>query len=749
MKRNSSDNTRTKMTAKIHPATHYIDHPSHGRNPAATSFTLLDQVLDSVTCCSSAENTPHPAAQFDIRHQHHQDENDHAAAAPPPRGELILPHLRFRPLPPLPGYDNDEPSSSSLHDFFRLFLADDAPHSFLTFHQRNGDVDVRIGPWRNAALPSDDAGYHRSLSEPPTRVSSSSSSLLFCGDKRMQRTISFVTRIAPHSSSALGDSFGSSGGGAVVPIGVTNTQTLVMEGSGCCVLESTIQFDLESSSIHGGGRALAGLSQLLISNDVRGSLVNVRVVLREGDRATSVVRHGENAVTGVRSDTRQRSASRGVTLLESCREEETENDSISSFFSCFSHPLLFPPDSLCGSSQQSPKPKETWIKPSISFVDIHGEKQDLQEERKNPAHVGASLLSAIKAKNSDDKEPKPNWTVSEKVFNNRFDDIVATTPGQLDTDLPEYQDDVLGCSSCGSLKLKHIASFEFARAPSSSNASEGHMAMRRMILEKEGVMTSSSLGKSPSFRRSASANSISSTGSHAWRGLSMRIEMDIQPPSASSQSVTSSLSTFSRSKGSFTNIDLKVRKGLKKRVSRTWISWAESWCMRIWEEEENLRNNRRPTGNVDGSSRKRKTNVRPTVRRIGEKREGSASPQSTSSDWNTMQSDKSHGKERWMFVGETSEALHEEEEFGVEVAYTLNAPKVPRRTSVESSNEKDDDEPAVHQLPPEGKEKTKRGRRNSLLRPSEESTVSATASKSRWSITPQVKSKRGAGAGRP
>jgi hypothetical protein len=170
--------------------------------------------------------------------------------------------------------------------------------------------------------------------------------------------------------------------------------------------------------------------------------------------------------------------------------------------------------------------------------------------------------------------------------------------------------------------------------------------------------------------------------------------------------------------------------------------------MRIWEEEENLRNSRRAAGNVDGCSRKRKTNVRPTVRRIGEKREGSSSSQSSSSDWNTIQLDKSHRKERWMFVGETSETLDEEEEFGVEVTYTLNAPKVPRKTESELSYEKDDDEPAVQQLPPEGKEKVKRGRRSSLRRPSEGSIVSTAAPKSRWSMSPQVKSKRVDGLGR-
>lgn len=100
--------------------------------------------------------------------------------------------------------------------------------------------------------------------------------------------------------------------------------------------------------------------------------------------------------------------------------------------------------------------------------------------------------------------------------------------------------------------------------------------------------------------------------------------------------------------------------------------------------------------NVDGVSRKRKTNVRPTVRRIGEKgepksqspksRQSTKSSQSSQSDWNIMQLGKSQTNTQWMFVRESSETLEEEEECGVEVACTLNAPKVSRKSS-KSSNE--------------------------------------------------------------
>ena len=57
-----------------------------------------------------------------------------------------------------------------------------------------------------------------------------------------------------------------------------------------------------------------------------------------------------------------------------------------------------------------------------------------------------------------------------------------------------------------------------------------------------------------------------------------------------------------------------------------------------------------------------------------------------------------------MFVGETSETLDDEEEFGVDMTSTLNAPKVPHKTGSELCYDKDDDELEVQQLPLEVKE---------------------------------------------
>ena len=68
---------------------------------------------------------------------------------------------------------------------------------------------------------------------------------------------------------------------------------------------------------------------------------------------------------------------------------------------------------------------------------------------------------------------------------------------------------------------------------------------------------------------------------------------------------------------SATYIEEKVRKGLKKRVARSSVTWATSWCCRLWEDEQMERFLKR--GNPTPTVRKR-SNTRPTVRRIGERR---------------------------------------------------------------------------------------------------------------------------------
>lgn len=623
-----------------------------------STSTLLDRVLDSVACCSSAE---HAFACFDT------DE-----CGPPrrmrPWGEAVLPHLRFGPLPDLAAGDEDGGGiSSSIGEFHRLFLADDARYGFELFHTKNGDGDVEVGPWRDVTANNNNSGDDDDTFDSTLESLETHKKAGRRRRKRMERTISLVTKITPNDA-------------ATIPIEVTNTQTLSMEPS-LCVLENKIQFDFE-------GRAMAGLGTLFIGNDVRGSEVTVRVVLKEGDGshvpANDVPQKGQDVPTTYPNQN---------TMLEDPQEwQDDDNDASSSFFTCFSHPLLLPTDaSLCGPTCNSSKFKHesSWIKRSNSFVDIHG-KQHFNNASESHAHVGASLLSAIKAKNEQGSGKSNNrWTASSnntRVFNNRFNEFDEMTSRQSCMN-PEYQEDVLSCTSRGSLKSKKPipSSLEFVKA-SSSIDSEGHRAMRRMILEKDGSMTSNS-------RRSPGPDTDRTTlfagVSNQYRGLAMRIEMKIHPGGSSSSS------SLAR-KGSFTHtIDNRVRRNLKKRVSRTWISWAESWCMRMWEEEESNRMKRFKNANnsmiLDAvGDRKRKTNVRPVVRKIGEKRSASSSDTHSRGlevksmnhvEWNTMEFESQRNSTKWMFVRQTSETLDEEEELGVEVACTLNAAKVPRKLS--------------------------------------------------------------------
>ena len=479
-----------------------------------------------------------------------------------------------------------------MQDFYTLFLEDDAPHSFLTFLQRNGDEAVKVGPWRavdDSNSDSNTSGYQRSGTVPSTTK--------FLPGKSFRRTVTFITKIIPSSYDST-----------TIPIGVTNIQTLSIETSQC-ILDSWIHFDFE-----GNKTSLAGLSQFLISNDVKGSKVNVRVVLREG---------AGNDTGNIQTSSRD-------AILEGA-----EQDTTASLFSCFSHPLLMPSDTPCNPISPFKANKKEWTKPMNSFGDIHGEKHAL---------VGASLLSAIQAKNAG---RTPKWKVPRKVFNNRFDEMTASQSNIGN------QKDVLACSSRGALKLKPVPSFEFVRTPSNS-ATEGHSA---------------------SFRRSASVNGFNSN-----RGLAMNIEMDIHCPSLNKNgSAISPIPSFSRSH-SYNNLDMKVYNGLKKRVSRTFISWAESWCMRIWEEEESHRIKFK-LNKVDDVTRKRKTNVRPTVRRIGEKGGSPVNRKITTRSESQLSKnviELDGQRTRLMFVRQTSETF-EEEECGVEVICNVNATKVARK----------------------------------------------------------------------
>jgi hypothetical protein len=130
-----------------------------------------------------------------------------------------------------------------------------------------------------------------------------------------------------------------------------------------------------------------------------------------------------------------------------------------------------------------------------------------------------------------------------------------------------------------------IASFDHAtRSPST-------ISMRRMILERDcsasGVIADSS--SDPVHHPPASYSHHHSTFL-SQQGLSMRIEMKLvngSTTSTHSQLHTplslSLSSSFTRSTSLLT-IDDRIRGGLRKRMVRQWISWAESWYMRLWED---------------------------------------------------------------------------------------------------------------------------------------------------------------------
>jgi hypothetical protein len=180
-------------------------------------------------------------------------------------------------------------SLSSLWDFFDMFLTNDAPHSFRLFHKSNGDKDVFATLWRKV----DDDGI------------------------RLECTVTFQTRILPGSSSNPLSSQsvrtnGGSGGNNVsaIPLGVVISQTLMRRLAETWVLECEFAFDFHPpahggidaarpppsdrlNNGHNGGNGKerkkfsAGLGQYFMSNAVKGTTVNMAILLGEGDDATA------------------------------------------------------------------------------------------------------------------------------------------------------------------------------------------------------------------------------------------------------------------------------------------------------------------------------------------------------------------------------------------------------------------------------------------------------------------------------
>eukprot|EP00581_Thalassiosira_minuscula_P018990 CAMPEP_0183721932 /NCGR_PEP_ID=MMETSP0737-20130205/14038_1 /TAXON_ID=385413 /ORGANISM="Thalassiosira miniscula, Strain CCMP1093" /LENGTH=853 /DNA_ID=CAMNT_0025952001 /DNA_START=423 /DNA_END=2984 /DNA_ORIENTATION=+ len=641
----------------------------------------------------------------------------------------ILPHLRFHPCC----------STSSLQDFYDLFLAEDAPHSFKLFHESNGDENVQVSPWK-------------SINATETKMENDGDP---SNDNRHERTITFQTKITPGSSSnplSPSDQANTSNNHATtIPLVVTIRQSL-LKSRKRWTLECEFSFDFQpasesSVSIGGVGKKLGtGLGQYLMSNVVKGSTVNVVVTLSECDEVIDMNGAPSRGMMGSSYGNPHRVGSIenaeplqcvpcGVNLSGDATAAKAPGKNGSNwnegegFLSCLSHPLLLPPEGLCSGVGTSPLKKSSG--------------NGLLEESGDPAQVvGASLLSAIQAKNApsncstdDGKLPlsDPSLATAPLRMNESkwSKDLTIThledkakdqqsneKPREQEEERGEAHDVLASNTSRGSLKMKHLpsfnSSFEMERAPSTVSAT----MMRRMLLEKDvaaknaastsGDRESQDALNAPGSNGDGSrlVNAPNSTSNSAPdnaisvqpQGLSMRIDMAIThgltPNNSGNQlfaspSTTSSLSAsaFSRS-ASFVGLDEKIRRGLRKRIARSWIAWAESWCMRTWEEERAnptggalamLREGRK--GMENPSNRRKKMNVRPSVRRIGEpisakgnntkaKKTNKALSPTTKNGWKRLQADSSSGnldKSLWM-------SLNNEEECGVEVACTMTSP---------------------------------------------------------------------------
>jgi hypothetical protein len=603
-----------------------------------------------------------------------------------------------------------------------MFLADDAPHSFRLFHESNGDEDVIATPWGDGGDDGD-------------------------GGDRTERTVTFQTKISPGSSSnPLSQSergaAGGGGGASVIPLGVAIRQTLVRRPD-TWVLECEFAFDFHShgsaaaasaacpaSSPSGGHATTNGnngsvggvgkrfgtglLGQYFMSNVVKGTTVNVAIILRECDDAAAAGEDDDDGRRATAMAAAESSPGGGV----AAGPRSFLPDGI---LSCLVHPLLLlPPDGLCASRASVVGRGDDADAMMLSRDDeMRGDGGVVGAAGCEPSRIGASLLSAIKARNApccgcgdlDGIAAPPDASLVGTplvVDGDRSGAAAAATPRRRSDSTgaerrPGGQshhrgEDVLRCSSIGALRSKRNASFDLSRTPST-------IAMRRTILEKDtpssAVATNDSRGADyiPAQQRASSSSRHPplSSSSTPPRGLSMRIEMELGSSGNNNLSMSSNSSslssTFSRST-SMSTIDDKIRRGLRKRVARSWISWAESWCMRLWEDDDAERARRRKASS--GTTRpdhrpdrrgRANVNVRPTVRRIGDpaharkERDGSSSVSSSSSRsaksassspatttqdvWTKLHpgGDHAHRRvERWMSISER------EGECGVEVA---------------------------------------------------------------------------------
>ena len=669
-------------------------------------------------------------------------------------GTTILPHLRFNTLPA------STSTSSSLQDFFNLFLADNAPHSFSKFHEMICDTNIHLAPWK-------------------VNINNTNT---------IDRTINFITKITPGSSSnplsnnsndqsddksVAGSGNNDNNSRTIIPLNVTILQSLIQYHPKHWKLICQFSFDFSGTttsaannspiaSIDSSERSVSSsvskkLGQFVMSNFMKTSAVTVCVTLNECEEGGHIEINSAQENGGVQQTTAatnksstsgsndniqkkgvQRGKSDGNSSVPSHTRDGQEQFS-SGMLSCFSHPLLLPPEGLCsshsnggGSSKSSRggrNKKNGNNKNGKGHTNsANGQQQGgMSVNTEEPSQVGASLLSAIRAKNACSDDDGGGCSFHESLVKSPFfcGSLESTLPSCTNKTMPRrsksegYQNnneedydgfachDVLSCNSRGALRMKNIPSFELSRSTS-------NVSMRRMILNKDGNSPPSSAavslfasgsglnvgGASTAIRSKADVSNMisspssspSAAASHP-QGLSMQIQMELETGGYSSSPSNSSISGPSLSKASsfssfstsisVSTIDDKVRRGLKKRIARSWISWAESWCMRLWEEEEAERTRRISKGeSVSGNVVRSKKNVRPQVRRIGEPRIAKpkfgdkSKPRSKSvsppkNEWSQLRS-TNRRSERWMLLD------GQDGECGIEVDYSSPVKPAPK-----------------------------------------------------------------------
>eukprot|EP00579_Thalassiosira_antarctica_P017204 CAMPEP_0201930848 /NCGR_PEP_ID=MMETSP0903-20130614/26038_1 /ASSEMBLY_ACC=CAM_ASM_000552 /TAXON_ID=420261 /ORGANISM="Thalassiosira antarctica, Strain CCMP982" /LENGTH=318 /DNA_ID=CAMNT_0048470019 /DNA_START=380 /DNA_END=1332 /DNA_ORIENTATION=+ len=165
---------------------------------------------------------------------------------------IILPHLRFHPLP----ISSASAPAPSLQDFFDLFLADDAPHSFQLFHESNGDENVQVTPWKDVAARDENTADTNNINNSNENTERHG---------RMERTITFQTKITPGSSSNPLSSqsdqnhTNSNTNSTIIPLRVTILQSLLQLNERW-ILECEFSFDFHSPGDNNGMGGMGGSS---------------------------------------------------------------------------------------------------------------------------------------------------------------------------------------------------------------------------------------------------------------------------------------------------------------------------------------------------------------------------------------------------------------------------------------------------------------------------------------------------------